>query len=93
MQIQSALIKAHYLSGEPDGQWDKTTIAAMEKYQADHGWQTRLMPDARALVKLGLGPDYSDAINAKSADFTPPPPVSTIPKTQVDGFEVASGAN
>ena len=92
-QIQSALINAHYLTGEPDGHWDKTTIAAMQKYQSDHGWQTRLMPDARALVKLGLGPDYSDAINAQSAKFTSPPAVSTIPQDQVAGFEAASGAN
>ena len=37
----------------------------MQKYQADHGWQTKLMPDSRALKKLGLGPDYSGAINAQ----------------------------
>lgn len=92
-QIQAALIHAHYLSGEPDGDWDKTTVAAMQKFQADNSWQTKLIPDARALVKLGLGPDYSNAINAQSASFAPPPPVSTIPDTQVEGFEAASGAN
>ncbi len=27
----------------------------MQKYQADQGWQTKLMPDSRALKKLGLG--------------------------------------
>ena len=41
----------------------------MQKYQADQGWQTKLMPDSRALKKLGLGPDYSDAINAKNSSF------------------------
>ena len=92
-QIQDALIKAHYLASDATGDWDQTTIAAMQKYQADNGWQTRLMPDARALVKLGLGPDYSNAINAQSASFTPPPPVNSIPQTQVAGFEAASGAN
>ncbi len=39
----------------------------MQKYQADQGWQTKLMPDSRALKKLGLGPDYSNAINAKNS--------------------------
>ena len=92
-EIQAALIKARYLDGQPSGDWDQTTISAMQKYQADHGWQTRLMPDARALVKLGLGPDYSNAINAQSASFTAPPPVNTIPQPQVAGFEAASGAN
>jgi hypothetical protein len=55
-QIQEALIKAHYLSGPASGEWDATTQAAMEKYQADHGWQTKLVPDSRALIALGLGP-------------------------------------
>jgi peptidoglycan hydrolase-like protein with peptidoglycan-binding domain len=55
-QIQAALIKAGYLSGTPSGHWDTETQAAMEKVQADNGWQTKLVPDSRALIKLGLGP-------------------------------------
>lgn len=55
-QIQEALIKAGYLSGEPSGHWDAATEAAMGKVQADNGWQTKLIPDSRALIKLGLGP-------------------------------------
>jgi hypothetical protein len=92
-QIQQALIKAHYMTGEASGTWDAATIAAMQKYQADNGWQTRLMPDSRALVKLGLGPDYSTAINAKNSTFSDPPPVSTIPASQTAGFTAASGVN
>ena len=30
--------------------------AAMVKYQSDNGWQTKITPDSRALIKLGLGP-------------------------------------
>ncbi len=90
-QIQDALIREHYLTGEADGNWDASTIAAMQKFQADNGWQTKLMPDSRALKKLGLGPDYSTAINAQSGHFTPPPPTSTIPPTQNAGFADASG--
>jgi Putative peptidoglycan binding domain len=55
-QIQSALIKAGYLSGEPSGHWDSQSEAAMQKLQGDNGWQTKLVPDSRALIKLGLGP-------------------------------------
>ena len=55
-EIQSALIREHYLTGEPSGQWDATSQAAMSKFQADQGWQTKLTPDSRALIKLGLGP-------------------------------------
>ncbi|HUV97104.1 MAG TPA: peptidoglycan-binding domain-containing protein [Acidobacteriaceae bacterium] len=55
-EIQQALIQAHYLSGSPTGQWDSDTQAAMVKYQTDNGWQTKITPDSRALIKLGLGP-------------------------------------
>ncbi|MFP5204782.1 MAG: peptidoglycan-binding domain-containing protein [Acidobacteriota bacterium] len=90
-EIQQALIKAHYLTGEPDGKWDTATVAAIQKYQADNGWQTKLMPDSRALEKLGLGPDYSTAINAKNSTFAPPPPDSSIPAEQAAGFAAAAG--
>lgn len=92
-EIQQALVREHYLSTEPNGKWDSATEAAMQKYQSDQGWQTKLMPDSRALKKLGLGPDYSTAINAKDATFAPPPPVSTIPAEQASGFAQASGVN
>jgi peptidoglycan hydrolase-like protein with peptidoglycan-binding domain len=55
-EIQNALIRKNYLTGSPSGQWDAQTEAAMQKYQADHGWQTKLTPDSRALISLGLGP-------------------------------------
>ena len=60
-QIQIALIQKGYLSGEPTGAWDASSIAAMQKLQADNGWQTKLTPDARALIKLGLGPQPAAA--------------------------------
>ena len=66
---------------------------AMQKFQADQGWQTKLMPDSRALKKLGLGPDYSTAINAKGSSFAPPPPEDTIPTEQVAGFAAAAGVS
>ena len=55
-QIQTALTGAGYLQGEPTGHWDDSTQAAMQRYQADNGWQTKLIPDSRAIIKLGLGP-------------------------------------
>jgi hypothetical protein len=90
-QIQQALIREHYLTSDANGVWDETTKAAMQKYQADQGWQTKLMPDSRALKKLGLGPDYSNAINAKDSSFGAPPPASTIPSTASAGFAEAAG--
>jgi hypothetical protein len=92
-QIQEALIREHYLTSEANGRWDAETEAAMQKYQADQGWQTKLMPDSRALKKLGLGPDYSTAINAKDSSFANPPPASTIPPDLAAGFAQAAGVN
>jgi peptidoglycan hydrolase-like protein with peptidoglycan-binding domain len=92
-EIQQALIREHYLAGEPTGNWDTTTQAAMQKYQSDQGWQTKLMPDSRALKKLGLGPDYSTAINAHGSSFASPAPSSSIPSSQAAGFAAASGVN
>jgi len=90
--IQQALIREHYLSGEPSGQWDSATVAAMQRYQSDQGWQTKLMPDSRALKKLGLGPDYSNAINANGSSFADPKGAE-IPAAQAAGFASASGVN
>jgi peptidoglycan hydrolase-like protein with peptidoglycan-binding domain len=59
-EIQQALIQAHYLSGSPTGLWDPETQAAMEKYQTDNGWQSKITPDSRALIKLGLGPKQDE---------------------------------
>ena len=71
-QIQTALIREHYLQGEPSGKWDATTQTAMQKYQADHGWQSKTTPDSRALIKLGLGPSSDHLLNPESAMTTAP---------------------
>jgi len=72
-EIQEALIRENYLTGEPSGQWDARTKDAMTRYQADHGWQTKVTPDSRALIKLGLGPKYADAdvYKATSSNASP----------------------
>lgn len=92
-EIQKALIREHYLSGEPTGQWDQATVSAMQKFQSDQGWQTKLMPDSRALKKLGLGPDYSNAINANGSSFADPKSPADLPAQQAAGFAAASGVN
>ncbi len=60
-QIQAALVKVGYMTGETSGTWDSETEAAMGKLQADNGWQTKFVPDARAMIKLGLGPGSTPA--------------------------------
>lgn len=72
-EIQEALVREKYLTGEPTGTWDARTQAALVRYQADNGWQSKVTPDSRALIKLGLGPDYSGKqLNLQSkADAAP----------------------
>lgn len=60
-QIQTALVAAGYLK-EASGHWDADSQAAMQKLQGDNGWQTKLVPDSRALIKLGLGPNAQASV-------------------------------
>ena len=71
-QIQTALVGAGYLSGEPTGHWDANTEAAMERYQAANGWQTKLIPDSRAIIKLGLGPSSESSPTSLSSNGPEP---------------------
>ena len=70
-EIQEALIRQNYLEGSPSGVWDQRTKAAMVKYQDDHGWQTKVLPDSRALIALGLGPKHENLLNPESVEPTP----------------------
>jgi hypothetical protein len=71
-QIQESLIREHYMNGEPSGKWDDATQMALRRYQADQGWQSKSVPDSRALIRLGLGPDHGHLLNPESAMTTEP---------------------
>ena len=66
-QIQAALIREKFLDGKPNGIWDQRSKDAMQRFQGSNGWQTKMVPDSRALIKLGLGPDHADLINPETA--------------------------
>ena len=70
--IQEALIREHYMTGEPAGTWNQASEDAMRRYQADHGWQSKTVPDSRALISLGLGPSHDHLLNPESAMTTGP---------------------
>jgi hypothetical protein len=80
-EIQEALIREHYLTGKASGVWDDASQKAMQKYQADQGWQSKTTPDSRALIKLGLGPDHQHLLNPESAMTGPPPAHAAAPAT------------
>ncbi len=84
--IQTALIREHYMEGEPSGVWDASSQKAMERYQADNGWQSKSIPDSRALIKLGLGPDHQHLLNPESA-------MTTQPATHPTDTSTAAGPN
>lgn len=84
-EIQEALIREHYLSGEPTGNWDQSTKEALTRFQEANGWQTKSVPDSRALIKLGLGPDKKGLLNPDTAVMTAPHELGTPRDAQPGG--------
>ena len=82
-EIQAALIREKYLTGEPSGQWDERTKKALAQYQAAHGWQSKRLPDSRALIQLGLGPNHDGLLNPESVASTERPASSAPPATAI----------
>lgn len=87
-EIQDALIRVHYMDGPASGEWDAATETAMQKYQADHGWQTKLTPDSRALISLGLGPKI-DTVQATDNNA----PLASTALTAADNSQSATVAS
>lgn len=83
-EIQEALIREHYLTGDATATWNQASEDAMRRYQGDHGWQTKEVPDSRALIKLGLGPSKDHLLNPESAMTTAPddPRTASLPPSQ-----------
>ena len=91
-EIQQALIREGYLKGDATGQWDFRTHEAMQRYQLDHGFPATGLPEAKSLMKLGLGShplpseldrnqagDANPGANPGGLPVTPPsPPVSQV---------------
>jgi Putative peptidoglycan binding domain len=77
VQIQEALIREHYLTGDPTGSWDQSTKDALARFQEANGWQTKSVPDSRALIKLGLGPDKTRLLNPDTAVMMSPHELGT----------------
>ncbi len=77
--IQEALIRAKYMDGEPSGVWDQKTKDALTHFQSDNGWQSKVVPDSRALIKLGLGPDHADVLNPETSGIRIAPSVGAPP--------------
>lgn len=92
-QIQQALIREHYMSGDPSGKWDDGTQQSLRRYQADQGWQSKTVPDSRALIRLGLGPDHDHLLNPESAMTTQPQLPSRAPSRTRAASSAASASS
>ncbi len=94
-EIQSALSRNGFYDGNPNGKWDASSVAAMQKFQSANGLDATGKLDALSLQKLGLGsetagvyapetphvPATSSApINPLSATPTSSTPVTTQPQ-------------
>ncbi len=55
-EIQGALAQAGYLNQESNGKWDDPTRDAMRRYQQANGFPATGLPEAKSIMKLGLGP-------------------------------------
>ena len=84
-EIQQALVQQGYLNAQPNGRWDDQTREAMRRYQADHGFPVTGLPEAKSLMKLGLGPHPLPAdLDANSGARAGADTVSHTPATQQD---------
>ncbi len=73
-QIQQALIQAGDLQGQPSGRWDAETRDAMKRYQQSNGFSPTGLPDAKSLMKMGLGPHPLPRDADPLAQASPIPP-------------------
>ena len=72
-EIQSALAHAGYYQGEPTGSWDDRTRDAMRHYQTANGFGATGLPDAKSIMKLGLGPHpLPEELAATAVQINPP---------------------
>jgi peptidoglycan hydrolase-like protein with peptidoglycan-binding domain len=78
-EIQSALARGGYYQGDPNGRWDSSTVAAVEKFQSANGIDSNGKLDAPTLQKLGLGSGIAGVSAPKPV--APPSCCSTAPAT------------
>lgn len=62
-EIQQALYDRGYLSVQPDGVWNASSVEALKRFESENKWKIDGKIDSRALIALGLGPKYDDNLN------------------------------
>jgi hypothetical protein len=83
-EIQAALTKKGFYSGEPTGKWDDDSTEAMKKFQIANGLTPSGKYDAWTLQKLGLGSDTA----GMGAPTAPPNTANRLLSSKVQRDEV-----
>lgn len=74
-EIQKALATRGYLSSEPTGKWDTSTVEAMKRFQQDQNLPPTGKITSLSLIALGLGPKRERAATSSVA----PPDGASVP--------------
>src|SRR5580704_11737310 len=90
-EIQSALAREGYYQGDPNGKWDGTTVAALQKFQSANNLDASGKLDASSLQRLGLGSSTA-GLNPPTAPQHTTPTVGA-PKSQSATSPVNSASN
>ncbi|HEV3482505.1 MAG TPA: peptidoglycan-binding domain-containing protein, partial [Candidatus Acidoferrales bacterium] len=84
-EIQSALERGGFYSGNPNGRWDGGTHEALRRFQTANGLPPTGKLDALSLQKLGLGSDVAGLSAPRAVmqgnQSSSQVPVSPAPKT------------
>jgi hypothetical protein len=66
-EIQKALADKGYFKGEPSGEWNADSVAALKQFQTDRNLTADGKISALSLIGLGLGPKHPNAAPPPSA--------------------------
>ena len=80
-EIQKALADKGYFKGEPTGEWNADSVAALKQFQTDRNLTADGKISALSLIGLGLGPKH-----VGSAALPPVTPAAP-PATQVGNLD------
>lgn len=83
-QIQEALERGGYYSGNPNGKWDVGTQASLRRFQEANGLPPTGKLDALTLQKMGLGSDVAGVSAPRPtapSNSSPSSDATTVPKT------------
>lgn len=84
-EIQSALGRGGFYSGDPTGKWDSSTQESLRRFQAANGLPPTGKFDALSLQKMGLGSDVAGVSAPRQVTpnnlSTSPAAATAAPKT------------